>query len=114
MQYILKGFSHELGFRVFTFETMNDPMRTAYSVKADLALARKHGIRVQELPLLCRTLLELRTQHNSEHAYTFSEAEMREHENLCAARMAEAQKRRSLPRKQPAHQAGQSWRGPHL
>ena len=59
MQYILTGFTHDMGFRVFAFEGVGeDRVRTEYRVKADLALIRRYGIRVQELPLLCRAVLE--------------------------------------------------------
>ena len=101
--YSLIGFRHDLGFRVFTFETTEDHGRTAYVVRADLALARKHCVPIQELPLLCRALLlERRCQGDSARAYTFGETEMREYEDVCAARMAEAQKQRPPVRRAPA------------
>ena len=59
MQYILTGFTHDMGFRVFAFEGIGeDRVRTEYKVRADLALIHRYGIRVQELPLLCRGILE--------------------------------------------------------
>ena len=59
MQFNLIGFSQDAGFRVFAFEgTAAGRVRTEYTVRADLALIRKYGIRVQELPLLCRRFLE--------------------------------------------------------
>jgi hypothetical protein len=98
--YTLTGFSHDLGFRVFTFERIVDHVRTAYVVRADLALARKHCVPIQELPLLCRTLLERRREGDSARLYTFGEAEMCEYENVRAARRAaEMEKRRPMPRK---------------
>ncbi len=114
LTYVLTGFSHHLGYRVFAFETIADRVRTAYLVRADLALARKHCVPIQELPLLCRTLLEHRSEGDSKRAYTFGETEMREYENLCAARRAEAQKRRPLPHRTTAQTSGHSWRGPHI
>jgi len=51
VQFSLIGFRQDTGFRVFTFEgTAADHTRTAYTVRADLALTRKHGIRVQDSP----------------------------------------------------------------
>jgi hypothetical protein len=61
MQFILIGFTQDLGFRVFAFEGMGkDQIRTGFLVKADLALTRRYGIPLQELPLMCRELLERR------------------------------------------------------
>ena len=115
MQYILTGFSHETGYRVFVFESVDDRVRTTYRVKADLALARKHGIAVQELPLLCRALLETRAKGETQRAYTYGEADMCKYQDLRAARAAELQNRkRPLPRRPPAQRPGQSWRGPQV
>ena len=115
MQYILTGFSHEMGYRGFVFESVEDRVRTAYRVKADLALARKHGIAVQELPLLCRALLETRVKGENQRAYTYGEADMRKYEDLRAARAAELENRkRPLPRRPPAQKPGQTWRGPQV
>lgn len=115
MQYILTGFSHDMGYRVFSFETIDGHVRQAYRVRADLALARKHGIAVQELPLLCRALLDRRKEDESQRAYTYGEADMREYKDLCAARIAEAQKRRSAaPRRPSAQNPGQAWRAQHF
>jgi hypothetical protein len=112
VQYILTGFSHEMGYRVFVFESIDGRVRTAYRVKADLALARKHGVPVQELPLLCRALLETRAEGESQRAYTYGEADMCKYEDLRAARAAELQNRkRPLTRRTPAHKLGQTWRG---
>jgi hypothetical protein len=55
MHYILTGFSHETNLQVFSFECIGDDgLRTEYEVRADLMLLPKYGIRIQELPLLCR------------------------------------------------------------
>lgn len=57
MQYILSGFTQDMGFRVFRFEgvAVDRPRtRTVFTVRADLALIRRYGIQIQELPLLCR------------------------------------------------------------
>ena len=83
MQYILTGFTHNSGFRTFAFEGIaDDRVRTAYSVNADVTLARKHGIRVQELPLLCRAVLERRSEDDDGRAFTFTEGDMALHLSL--------------------------------
>ncbi len=95
MTYVLTGFSHDLGFRVFGFECIGEGwVRTAFSVRADLALARKHGIPVQELPLLCRGVLERRDQGEDRRAFTYTEAQMGQDADTRAANREAAAKRR--------------------
>src|SRR5205823_3971388 len=76
MQIILTGFTQDMGFRVFAFERMGeDRIRTKYTVRADLALIVRYGIRLQELPLLCRKVLE-RHDNGESGTLTFTEDEM--------------------------------------
>ena len=104
MQFSLIGFRQDTGFRVFTFEgTASDHTRTAYTVRADLALTRKHGIRVQELPLLCRGLLERAGEGEQKFTAIFTEEEMSLH---AAARNVAVLKRKSSWHKPLAGQAG--------
>ncbi len=59
MPFILTGFRQDMGFRVFAFERRETTRsRMEFTVKADLGLIRRYDIRMQELPLLCRSLLE--------------------------------------------------------
>jgi len=110
MQYVLTGFTHDVGFRVFAFQGIGeDRVRTDYSVRADLALSRKYGIRVQELPLLCRRILEQHDESDSQRAFTYTEAAMRLRADFCAAEAA-AQKRKS-PRRPANQNPGAAWRG---
>ena len=78
MQYVLTGFTNDMGFRIFAFDVVGDDrVSTAYSVRADLTLVRRYGIKLQELPLLCRGILEQRilgSHHQS--TFTYTEAEM--------------------------------------
>lgn len=95
MRYLLTGFTQDTGFRVFAFDGVAEHwVRTAYSVRADLALARKHGIRMQELPLLCRGVLDQRSESDERRAFTFTEGDMTLHSNLVRAAL-EAQKKKS-------------------
>ncbi len=96
MQFVLKGFTPETGFRVFAFEGIaEDRTRTEFTVRTDLALIRTYGIRVQELPLLCRGLLERRDEADLTHTFTFSEDEMRSYASSRAAEREAAEQRRS-------------------
>ena len=113
MQFILLGFRPDMGFRVFLFEGIaNDRTRTVFRIRADLALARKHGIRVQELPLLCREYLEGREEGEEKHAFTFSEADMCLHENTLQAAKDAAAQRKKPPRRPPTTNLGAGWRTP--
>ena len=99
MQFILTGFTQDLGFRVFAFDGIDeDRTRTAFTVRTDLALIRKYGIRVQELPLLCRGILEQRGESEQEHAMTFTEEGMRLHADICAADLEAARKKKAMHR----------------
>ncbi|HEX4231714.1 MAG TPA: hypothetical protein VHZ07_23800 [Bryobacteraceae bacterium] len=111
MQFSLIGFSQDTGFRVFAFQgTAADRTRTEYTVRADLALTRKYGIRVQELPLLCRGLLERAGEGEQKCTATFTEEEMRLHAHNCAASRNAATQKRKSPRTPPTHQIGSNWR----
>lgn len=110
MQYILTGFTHDMGFRVFAFESVGDDrVRTPYTVRADLSLVRKHGIRIQELPLLCQRVLEQRDGTDTKRAFTYAEADMSIRADMCAAEAA-AQKRKP-PRRPLGTNVGAAWRG---
>ena len=114
MRYILTGFTHDRGFRVFAFEGIGDDrVRTEYKVKADLALIHRYGIRVQELPLLCLGILEHRDEGEEKRTFTYTETDMRRKAELCALKTAEAQQRKA-PRKPPSQNVGVAWRRPHM
>jgi hypothetical protein len=86
MRFILQGFTQDTGFRVFKFEGIAaDQTRTGFVVETDLALTRRYGIRLQELPLLCRELLERRDEAEQARTFIFTEAEMVMHKSSQAA-----------------------------
>lgn len=112
MDYILTGFITESGYRVFAFECMSkERVRTHYRVRVDIALIRKYGIHVQDLPLLCRGLLDRRLEDEEPRALTYTESDMRIHADVLALRHAEAQKKKT-PRRPPSENVGAAWRGP--
>lgn len=87
MQFILVGFNQEMDFRTFAFQGIGaDRSRSEFTVRANLALIRKYGIRVQELPLLCRKLLERDDLGEENRTLTFTEDDMRLHANNETAR----------------------------
>jgi hypothetical protein len=123
MQYILTGFTQDTGFRVFAFEGVAvGQIRTVFTVRADLALSRRYGIAMQELPLLCRSLLDRQEEGSQDdsgeqpaldkHALTFTEEEMRAWADKRAADRALAALKKKAPRRPVVENAGAAWRGP--
>ncbi len=111
MRFILTGFKPDTGFRVFAFEGVGeDHARTAFTVRTDLALIRRYGIRVQELPLLCRELLEGLEDFEQTHDLTFTEDDMCRNQKDRAALQQAAAQRRTRPRRPPTENAGSAWR----
>ena len=114
MQFVLTGFTHDMGFRVFAFERIGeDRVRTKCTVRADLGLIRTYGIQIQDLPLLCRSVLDKRDEGEELRALTFTEDERRVCANeRAAAREAAASKRRP-PHRPSGENLGTAWRGQH-
>ncbi len=72
MQFTLLGFKQDTVYRVFSFECLaDDRTKSAHTIRVDLALSRKHGIRLQELPLLCRSALEQELKAEGTELRTF-------------------------------------------
>jgi hypothetical protein len=112
MQFTLTGFTQDVGSRVFAYEGIGDDrVRIKFTVRADLALSRKYGIRLQELPLMCLGILERSSEpdeasgaepNTMARALTFTEdAMIRYSEDCVAARDAAALKRTSVRRQTP-------------
>ena len=112
MQFMLTGFTQDMAFRVFAFERMgSDRVRTKMVVRADLALVRRYGIQVQELPLLCRNLLERSDNSAETQTLTFGEDDMCLHAKDRATAKAAAASKRKPPRRTPSDNVGVAWRG---
>ena len=115
MRFILNGFVPDRGFRLFSFEGLEIhegvATRTAFTVRTDLSLIRGYGIRVQELPLLCRELLEHRVDSDVARHFIYTEEDMRLHQaDRRAAQEAGISKK--VGSKTPAEHAGRAWRSP--
>jgi hypothetical protein len=113
IQFVLKGFSEVTGCRIFAFEGVNaDRSRTDFTVKTDLALARRYGIRLQELPLLCKAILERKHEGDTAmRTFTYTEADMGQYADSAAARV-EAAKNRKPARRPATANLGTAWRVP--
>lgn len=112
MHFILTGFTQDSGFRVFAFEGISaERVRTSHTVRTDLGLIQRYAIRIQELPLLCRSLLERHEAAGDAGPLTFTEEDMVLHARDCAAARLTASQRKS-PRKPASQNLGSAWRGP--
>lgn len=111
MEFLLTGFTHEKDCRIYAFECIGaDRVWSKCTVRADLGLARKYGIALQELPLLCRGLLDHRGDDVSE--LIFTEDAIR---NLASDRAAAkaAIPKRKAPVRAAGEQLGAAWREQH-
>jgi hypothetical protein len=85
-----------------------DQSRRQVTVGADLDLIRRYRIPLQELPLLCRRLLE---GHAKIETTMFTESDM---QNYVSDRTAETNsllQKRKARRPQVSNRVGQAWRG---
>ena len=111
-QFILDGFTQERECRVFAFVRVGaDRSRTDFIVRADLSLARRYGIQIQELPLLSRHILDKRGNLELSHSLIFTEAEMSKNATDCAAVRAAAAQKKKPWRRPPSENVGLAWRG---
>lgn len=98
MHYKLLGFSQNDSVRSYQFERIlgNGATSAAFTVFADVALARKFRITLQELPSLCARLLESRAEDHPAGDLVLTDADLEVHAaaNLSAAQ--EDQARRAL------------------
>jgi hypothetical protein len=95
----MTGFTQDAGYRVFRYEGVGeDRVRIGFTVRADLALSRKYGIRLQELPLMCLGILE---RNSDSRAITFTEEAMILYSEDCAAVRDAAAVKRASQRRQP-------------
>ena len=104
VEFVLTGFSQENNIRRYTFQALptgnHKPVpgstKKEWTVSADLSLMRKHKIPLQELPLLCKRVVEAQAEQTKEEALTFSERDMLGYaSNRSAAELAAEVKKRA-------------------
>lgn len=95
MGFILLGFSQEDTVRHFAFQRIAaDGTRTGFTVHADLLLARQFKIKLQDLPLMCRQMLDSQSDPADQAKFTVTADDMRLHvESITAALALSAAKR---------------------
>jgi hypothetical protein len=106
MRFILLGYDQDAGIRMYAFQGLGEGTRTNFTVGVDLALIPGFGIHIQELPLLCRELLEREGEAEDSCALTLSEGEMRVYADVRAAAREAAKK------KKPRRTAGEDTPAP--
>ena len=110
MDFVFSGFNQQDTIRKYTFQRIaSDRSRTSFTVTADLALLKKHAIAVQELPLLCRRLLESQSEDEQSRAFTFTEQDMLTFVGKRTAERELASQRR-VHRRAPSARVGQAWK----
>jgi hypothetical protein len=111
VEFFLTGFQQDANIRRYAFERTGDGRaNTRFTVGVDLATVRRYGIPLQELPLLCRRLLEDRNAPTQAAALTFSEEDMAGYANRRAARAQEAEAKRRARRPIHSRNIGKAWR----
>lgn len=109
-QFVLTGFKQTAGIRIYAFEGVLDRQRSDYTVSVNLALIPVYGIRIQDLPLLCRELLEQRLDPEEASTMTFTEDAMRLHAERASTARHEAEQRKKAPRRPINANPGAGWR----
>ena len=109
-QFLLTGFTQAAGIRIYAFEGRIDARRIDYTVEVDLALIPGYGIRIQDLPLLCRELLQQRAQPDEISSVVFTEQQMRSHAEKLAVARDEAEHRKEQARPFASADVETGWR----
>ena len=108
MEFVLTDVRQVDNIRWFYFDAVaENRSRQQVTVGADLDLIRKYRIPLQELPLLCRRLLEARTKIE---AIMFTEGDMVRYADDRAAEVKAAMEKRRPRRPPGSSRAGEAWR----
>ncbi len=110
-QFFLTGYTQAAAIRIYAFDGRIDARRTPYTVEVDLALIPGYGIQIQELPLLCRELLQ--GQLDGMCAVVFTEQRMRIHAEKLAVAREQAEEKKKQRKHLASGGAETDWR-PHL
>ena len=99
MEFVLTGFRQDANIRRFAFQRVaTDHSRTEFTVSADMTLLVKYKIPLQELPLLCRALLEDQNDTGPAKSVTFTETDMQGYALRRTTAKDEADKKRAQHR----------------
>ena len=108
MNFTLAGFREKDGVRQFSFKCISTGgLSSMVTVRADVNVARKHEIRLQDLPLLCIRFLASMREDQLSASVTLTEAYMI---SIETAAKNEAEKKQQRPSRRPSPATGQAWR----
>src|ERR1051325_5859262 len=112
MEYVLTGFKQDQNIRLFAFDGIDGVRaRIKFAVGVDVSVIAKYAISLQELPLLCRQLLQEQASAGPHRRLTFTEADMAGVADRRAAVQYKLQQQK-LHRKFPSgRRSGAAW--PH-
>lgn len=112
MTIVLAGFRTFDNIRRYYFDVVaEDRSRQHVTVGADLDLIRRYRIPLQELPLLCRRLLE---EHAEIETIMFTERDMARYASERDAQTNASMQKRQARRPQVSDRTGQAWRSSPL
>ena len=107
MEFVLAGFRQFDNVRRYYFDAVGeDRSRQQVTVGADLNLIRRYGIPLQELPLLCRRLLEGRAKIET---IMFTENDMVRYANQRATESKALMEKRRAHRPPVSNRVRQAW-----
>ncbi len=109
MSFLLTGFRQISGFRQYAFRSTGTAPEN-FTVRTDLNLVRKHNIPMQELPLLCRRLLEEADAPLKSHGLVFTEEAMLGYVKSRARAEEDAALKRKKHRIPVSQRVGVAWR----
>ena len=112
LQFFLTGFSQTAGIRIYAFQGRLEAHRSDYTVEVDLALIPGYGIRIQELPLLCRELLQQGVQPDEAKAFVFTEQRMRSHAQVLSLSREDAEQKKKQSRRLGSADPATTYRPP--
>jgi hypothetical protein len=105
MKFVLTGFCQNENIRRYSFQGIaTGGKRTDWNVGVDLTMLQRHGIPLQEAPLLCSVLLASESAHGEGQSLMITESDMRARAEQRASERMESQNKRkpySLPPTQP-------------
>ena len=109
MHFVFTGFRQNDSVRQYVFQSVTPP-HEELTVGADLNLVRKHNIPLQELPLLCRRLLEATDEPQKSPGLVFTEQDMLGYVEKRSRIAQETESKRRKFRVAASPRIGEAWR----
>ncbi len=104
MEFVFTGFRQREGIRDFSYEGIaDDRSRLQFVVSANIDLLRRHGVSLQEAPLVCLRFLENYEDHSHPQHLVFTEQLMIGHEARKLSLASANPHKRPPRRSRPAH-----------